>query len=86
MQVATLARVAPSRGQQVDVGVLPVVLVVTRADDEEHGIGQTAVLEAMTVSNPSLEPGGVPRPHGLLTLVGDEHDFSLKDVDELVLV
>ena len=40
----------------------------------------------MTVSNPSLEPGGVPRPHGLLTLVGDEHDFSLKDVDELVLV
>jgi hypothetical protein len=63
-----------------------VVLVVTRADHEEHHIGRSTVLEAVAIANSSLEPGGVPRSHGLLALVGDEHNLSLKDVDELVLV
>src|SRR5580692_448203 len=84
--VAPLARIATGREHHVDVGVLPMVLVRARADDEEHRIGRSAVLETVAVANPSLEPGGVPRSHRLLTLVGDEHDFSLDDVDELILV
>ena len=86
LQVRSLAGSAPGRERQVYVRILPMILLVARADDQDLNAPRTVALEAMAIAFAGHESGTVTRLQGFLPVVRREHCFSFQHIDEFVLM
>lgn len=71
---------------QVDVGVEGFVIFrSTRADLEDGRCARGSILQVMTIGGASREARAVTAPQQLFAGIGNEYDFAVEDVHELVL-
>src|ERR1700680_4894381 len=77
---------ATCRRNHVDIRIKARIAGNAGPDLEDLRVAVRAVLEAMAVGVSGGKPGCVARAQCFLTMVGHEHYFAGKDVDEFVFV
>src|SRR5207244_1847067 len=77
---------AACRRDHVDIRVKARIAGNAGSDLEDLRVAVRAVLETMAVAVAGSKPRCVARAQCFLTLVGHEHHFARKDIDEFVFV